>query len=188
MKAERRQFVFVDIGANVGLFSLFVAACAGPDARILAVEPEAGNFARLLFNIAANPGIKIRPIRTALGDEPGELAIDLHRGDRGGTRTRKVDGTNGPLVQVQTLAQLFQDQGVERIDAMKIDVEGAEVSILLPFFGGSLESLWPRLILIEDAGDGWGTDLISFLRERGYSITARSKLNVMLHRTPNGSR
>ena len=153
VRAEQREFVFVDIGANVGLFSLFVAACAGPGVRILTAEPEAGNFARLLLKIAANPGTKIRPIRTALGPEAGELAVDLYRADCGGIRTRKVDGTDGPRVQVQTLAQLVQDQGVDRIDAMKIDVEGAEESILLPFFGSAQESLWPRLILIEDAGD-----------------------------------
>ena len=188
VRAERRGFVFVDIGANVGLFSLFAAACAGPGARILAVEPGAGNFARLQFNIAANPGLPIRPIRTALGDEPGELAVDLHRGDRGGTRTRKVDGTDALRVQAQTLAQLVQEQRIDGIDAMKIDVEGAEELILLPFFQNVRESLWPRLILIEDAGDAWATDLISFLGERGYCVTARSKLNVMLHRMPNGSR
>src|SRR5579871_3602246 len=51
-RARRRQapFVFVDIGANVGLFSLFVAARAGADARILAIEPEPGNVRRLNFN------------------------------------------------------------------------------------------------------------------------------------------
>src|SRR5262245_53032990 len=41
-KAAGRPFTFVDIGANVGLFSLFVAAQAGSTARILAIEPEPG--------------------------------------------------------------------------------------------------------------------------------------------------
>jgi FkbM family methyltransferase len=40
----------VDIGANVGLFSMFVAAAADIGAKIIAVEPESGNFERLLFN------------------------------------------------------------------------------------------------------------------------------------------
>ena len=62
-----RPFVFVDIGANVGLFSLYVAATA-PAARILAIEPEPGNFARLAFNIAANPEVQITPLQLALGD------------------------------------------------------------------------------------------------------------------------
>src|ERR1700726_3601907 len=49
---QGQPFVFIDIGANVGLFSLFVAARAGPGARILAIEPELGNLRRLGFNIA----------------------------------------------------------------------------------------------------------------------------------------
>ena len=49
-RARERGFVFVDIGANVGLFSMFVAAAADIGAKIIAVEPESGNFERLLFN------------------------------------------------------------------------------------------------------------------------------------------
>src|SRR4029077_10215743 len=43
-KHQGRRFAFVDIGANVGLFSLFVASRAGQEARILAMEPEPGNL------------------------------------------------------------------------------------------------------------------------------------------------
>src|SRR4029078_12507177 len=46
-----RPFWFVDIGGNVGFFSLFVAASAGSDAQILAIEPERENLRRLRFNI-----------------------------------------------------------------------------------------------------------------------------------------
>jgi hypothetical protein len=55
--AERLRdgFRFIDIGANIGAYSLFVAANAGPSARILAVEPQPEVFARLSFNIAQNP-------------------------------------------------------------------------------------------------------------------------------------
>jgi len=49
--ATGRPYVFIDIGANVGLFSIFVAARAKGGARILAFEPEIGNFERLAFNV-----------------------------------------------------------------------------------------------------------------------------------------
>ena len=88
-----RPFVFVDIGANVGLFSLYVAATA-PAARILAIEPEPGNFARLAFNIAANPEVQITPLQLALGDAEGTAEIVLNARDRGGTRLAAA-GTQG---------------------------------------------------------------------------------------------
>src|SRR5262249_29790964 len=89
-KADGRSFTFVDIGANVGLFSLFVASCAPRHGRILAIEPEPGNLRRLQFNIGANPGLPIKVIPTALSDEAGVVAVELDRRDRGGTRTRKI--------------------------------------------------------------------------------------------------
>jgi len=86
--AAGRPFVFVDIGANVGLFSLFVASCAGGNASILAIEPERENLRRLRFNIDANPGLPIRVLPCALGDKEGQLALEINHRDRGGTRTR----------------------------------------------------------------------------------------------------
>jgi FkbM family methyltransferase len=185
-KAQGRRFTFVDIGANVGLFSFFVAASVGSDARIIAIEPEAENFARLLFNIRSNPGVPIRAIQIALSDEEGELMVERPGGDRGGTRTRKVlnaaFGTVSQRVEARTLHRLVQGEGIDRIDAIKIDVEGSEDQILVPFFRNAPPSLWPRLLLIEDAGDVWTMDLFSFLAATGYVIAARSKLNVMLRR------
>jgi FkbM family methyltransferase len=185
-EAQGRRFTFIDIGANVGLFSFFVAASAKPDARILAIEPEAENFARLLFNIRSNPGVPIRAMQLALGDEEGELMVERAGGDRGGTRTRKVldaaFGTVNQRVEGRTLHRLVQDEGIDNIDAIKIDVEGTEDLILIPFFRDAPPSLWPRLLLIEDGRDLWTTDLFSFLAAKGYAIAARSKLNLMLRR------
>ena len=67
------------------------------------------------------------------------------------------------------------------LDAIKIDVEGCEDRILVPFFRSARRLLWPRLLIIEDAGDAWSMDLFSFLATTGYTIAARSKQNVMLH-------
>ncbi len=185
-KAQGRRFTFVDIGANVGLFSFFVAATAGSDAHILAVEPDVENFARLRFNIGSNPGVPIRAIPVALSDEAGELTIEQTGRDRGGARTRKVlnaeSKTVSRRVTARTLHRLLQDEGIERIDALKIDVEGSEDLILAPFFRDAPPSLWPRLWLIEDAGGVWTMDLFSFLTATGYTVVARSKQNVMLRR------
>jgi FkbM family methyltransferase len=170
----------------VGLFSLFVAAQSKGRARIVAFEPEPGNFARLSFNIAANPGIPITPLQLALSDAPGELAIELDRRDRGGTRARRLDapGTVAGTVRVRcrSLLDALRDQGVDRIDALKIDVEGMEDVILMPFFRDAPPSLWPDLIVIEDAHALWSADLFGELARKGCTVASRSKLNVMLRR------
>jgi FkbM family methyltransferase len=181
-KAEDSPFVFIDIGANVGLFSFFVAARAGRNARILAVEPDPENLSRLLFNVRINPGVPIRIASVALADKAGKVALDVDRRDRGGTRTRKSAGGEDPTVDAQTLLQLLQRGGIDVIHAVKIDVEGAEDVILAPFFRDAPTSMWPRLILLEDARSVWTIDLFSLLASLGYSVVSRTRLNVMMRR------
>jgi len=174
-----RLFVFIDIGANVGLFSLFVASKAGPGAKIVAVEPDKANLRRLRFNIAANPGVPIRVLPIALGEAPGMVAVEPNHRDRGGTQARPCEiGT----VECLTLLEVLQRDHVLSIDALKIDVEGDEDRILVPFFREADECLWPRLILIEDNRDCWRADLFEMLAHRRYVVAVRTKQNVVLHR------
>jgi FkbM family methyltransferase len=188
-KGAGRAFVFIDVGANVGLFSLFVASRAGPNAKILAIEPEPQNLERLRFNIAANPGIPIRVVPLALGEKKGLVALDVDDRDRGGTRTRALTGmeeeefnpgSHAPLVDCCTLLDLLRQEETSHIDALKIDVEGAEDRVLESFFRDAPQTLWPNLIIIEDGRDSWRTDLFSVFSQCGYTIATRTKLNVAL--------
>ena len=184
-KSKGRPFVFVDIGANVGLFSLFVSSHVGADARILAIEPEPENLRRLRYNVAANPSAPIQVIALALGASRGQVVVELDARDRGGTRTRPMRPKEpGDVVSMpcQPLFDVVQQEGVGYIDALKIDVEGAEDQILAPFFVVAPETLWPTFLIIEDARLLWRTDLFSMLAERGYKVSARTRLNVMMRR------
>jgi FkbM family methyltransferase len=185
-RGQGRPFAFVDIGANVGLFSFFVASRAGPAARILAIEPEPGNLSRLTFNVCANPGAPIEIIPVALSEEAGDLAVTLDRRDRGGSRTRKIGcqaiAPGEVQVPSQTLLAVIERRGLVAIDALKIDVEGAEDAVLCPFFRDAPAQLWPRLIVIEDSRGSWKHDLMSALFARGYELVTRSRQNLVLRR------
>ena len=184
-RATGRTFVFVDIGANVGLFSLLVASYAGSNAKILAIEPEPENASRLRFNVSANPGIPVRVLPLALGATAGMVVLEINPCDRGGTRTRALTSDvpgSAPIVERRSLLNLLREEEVTFIDALKIDVEGDEGAILFPFFRKADESLWPKLILIEDNSSSWGDDLFTALAKQGYGIVARTKLNVIMRR------
>lgn len=183
--AAGRTFVFVDVGANVGLFSLYVASRAGANAKILAIEPEPENVRRLQFNVTSNPGVPIRMIPLALDAGSGSVALETNRRDRGGTRTRPTNecSQSGAMeVECLSLQELLRRESVESMDALKIDVEGAEDRILVPFFRDAAQSLWPRLILIEDSREAWHLDLFSVLARCGYVAVAKTKQNMMLRR------
>jgi FkbM family methyltransferase len=181
--SAERPFVFVDVGANVGLFSLFVASCAGPLARILAFEPEPECVRRLQFNIAANPGLPIRVFAHALGERAASVALKVDMRDRGGTRVVASPLAGASLaVPCRPLLDVLIEEGVRSIDALKIDVEGAEDTVLVPFFRAAPATLWPSLLIIEDTSGMWRTDLFSELARLGYMTTARTRQNVMLSR------
>ena len=182
----RDGFTFIDIGANIGAYSLFVAARAGRGARILAVEPQPEIFARLAFNIAQNPFGTVKAVACALADKPGELTLFIDPTNRGESSVRILNSSAGTSVKVpaMTLLALVEGEGYERIDAMKLDVEGAEDLILEPFLRDAPQALWPGFIVIEDSRQRWQTDLVGLLDRSGYKLVAQTRLNLVFERKP----
>lgn len=184
--AERlpEDAVFVDIGANVGAYALFVAARSGPRARVLAVEPQPEVFDRLTYNIAQNPFGTIKAVACAVADKAGEVTLFLDPRNKGESSV-KIVGTHGTAIRVpaMTLLDLATSEGFTRIDAVKLDVEGAEDLILEPFLREAPPALLPRLLVIEDGIDRWQTDLPALLAEKGYGQIARTRLNLVFERS-----
>src|SRR6266550_1322330 len=173
-EAVRRKgapFTFVDIGANVGLYSLYLASCG--DVRTLAIEPQPGILERLLFHLSANPSAKVDVLPIALSDRAGEAVLVINDSDSGGTHVDKQDGRTDPGERIAVPSKPL-------IDALKIDVEGAEDIVLAPFLRDAPQTLLPRLILIEDTRGMWSVDLFALLAARGYTEQERSRQNVAL--------
>lgn len=181
VKGKSGAFTFVDIGANVGLYSLYLASCG--DVRTLAIEPQPGILERLRFHLAANPPAKVHVQPVALSDRDGEVTLVLNDSDSGGTHIDKPGlNQNGQRVSVpcKPLLAVLTAAGITAIDALKIDVEGAEDIVLAPFLRDAPVSLLPRLILIEDTRGFWHLDLFALLTTRGYTERERSRQNVAL--------
>lgn len=181
----REGFCFIDIGANIGAYSLFVAARAGRGARILAVEPQPEVFARLTYNIAQNPFGTVKAVACALADKPGELTLFLDPANKGESSVRILRSSSAASVRVPatTLLALVQGEGYERLDAVKLDVEGAEDLILEPFLRDAPEALWPGFIIVEDSRGRWQSDLPALLESKGYRLLAQTRLNLVYERT-----
>ena len=127
---RRPPATIVDCGANVGFASVFFAN-AYPGATIVAIEPELSNFSLLATNIA--PYAKIMPMRLAVWGCNTVLDIradDVRRVDCFQTvpvddRANNVIGT----VAARTIDAIMTMIGIERIDLLKIDIEGAEAEL-----------------------------------------------------------
>jgi FkbM family methyltransferase len=114
--------------ANVGLSAIFFANLF-PEARIIALEPESSNFEMLAANVAPYP--KITPLRAALWHENKRISlVDPGLGKWGFITHDETEsafaGTPNGLVQALTLDRLMDDYGLDHIDLLKLDIEGAE--------------------------------------------------------------
>jgi FkbM family methyltransferase len=179
----RDDFHFIDLGANVGIFSVFVGSLAGPGCRILAIEPQPVLIERLRDNIALNNlNVTVEPVAVSDRDGFADFAVDLHNFGR----TSLNLGRTGPRerhtarLPVRTLLGLVREHGFERVDALKVDIEGAEDLALMPFFEQAPRALWPKLIFIENNVSEWRRDCISELVSRGYRRELSSPGNEML--------
>lgn len=179
-------FMFVDIGANAGIYTLFVARRSGAKGHVLAVEPHPVVRARLQTNLALN-GLKnvvIAPV--ALSDHNGEILLHTDGQNLGATSVHAdwISGAkqSGIRVPASTLAMLLAQNQVTRVDAIKIDVEGAEDQVLAPFFNSAPSQLFPRLLIVEDSRLRWRVDLAALMQSKGYQVRATNSGNLIFMR------
>ena len=126
LSLARDPLIIVDAGANVGMSAVFFAQ-RYPKAKIIAVEPDAKNFAVLLKNSQLFPCIV--PVNAALWNSDG--IVSMHDGG-GGSWGMQVREDRAPAVTVRsiTLRTLLEEYAIEHVDLLKLDVEGAECEIL----------------------------------------------------------
>lgn len=199
-------FVFLDVGANAGGYSLWVLSLLGAECRIVAVEPDPEMSARLRFNAATNGAGNLRVLQVAVSDQEGEGVLHLDAANRGQNRllpageegsgsdeepggaggSRAVGEARGIrlAVPLRSLPRIAADEGLSRIDALKIDIEGMEHRVLRHFFDHAPETLWPRLLITEHHGTPDHVALQGLLAELGYGTLLQTGLNRVLERIP----
>jgi FkbM family methyltransferase len=127
----RPGMTFLDVGANVGYYTLLAARRVGPAGRVIAVEPSPIAHERLAGVVAAN-GLAAEVHCIGLSDENGICSLFLTpeaMGNHSPTMVRH-DGSGGALsVPVRRLDDCLDEWGVASVDLLKIDVEGHEPAV-----------------------------------------------------------
>ncbi len=179
----RSPFVFLDVGANVGFYSLFLNADAkrlGKELKIIAIEPDPENRARLMFNAAAsNASPTIEAV--AMSDQTGTGVLCGGETNRGGIHLSDTATIGGTEVPLETLASLVARHKLEHIDAMKVDIEGFDLKVLTAFFAQAPSSLFPDLLIVE-IGKVATSPIVELALANGYRLSIRTKINAVLER------
>jgi FkbM family methyltransferase len=152
LASVRPGAVAIDIGASLGEWTLPLARAVGPAGRVLAVEPLPRSAAALGATLAANSLRQVRVIGCAVGakDGSGTLVVPMVTSAHIDTGTARIGAASGGHqalnVCLRTLDSLAAEFGLDRVDMIKIDVEGHERRVL----GGAasiLERFRPTLVI-----------------------------------------
>lgn len=181
--------VFVDIGANVGIYSLWACQCLSSGGKVIALEPNPKIYGRLVFNLGlfretGRNCPEIIPHQVAIGDREEKIFLNLDVTNLGGSSI--VYHSESPEkieVNSRLLTSILEESGVNAIDILKIDIEGAEDIALTPFLESADDTLLPAWIIIENSEHLWKSDLISKFKQRGYALDFKTRMNSVYRKT-----
>lgn len=149
----KRGWICVDVGANVGFYTMNLAKLIGPTGRVEAVEASPANFERLSRNICLNAFTNCHATQAAITDADAPIHFYTSpKVNSGWGRVDKFDGATDTIeVDGKTFDSFASDRELTRVDFLKIDIEGHE----LRFLSGARRSLQSGVIkraLVEFCG------------------------------------
>lgn len=173
--------VVLDGGANDGLYSLYAARRVAPGGRVLAIEPSTREFQRLEANLHLNALSNVEALKIALGSEEGETMLSIAEPGHEGQNTigervsnPKVITTGHETVRVETIDGLVEGLELDRLDFVKLDVEGSEVDALEG--ARAVLARFRPIVLLEAEDERLASqrrtkqDLLDIVEEVGYEL------------------
>ncbi len=180
--------VFIDIGANVGIYSAIAITALDQTGVVLAIEPNPPVFDRLQFNVAATTAAlaaapRVELIEQGISDQHGEFQLYLDADNLGASSLLKAaNKSTSVTVACLPLLSLIEAQKLSRTDVIKCDIEGAEDLALVPFLLEAPNALLPQCIIFENNPQHWQLDLQEVLKQRGFQQTHQTRLNLIFQR------
>lgn len=172
--------VFVDIGCNIGLYTLPLAKAAGPNGKVVAIDANPLMARRVDWNGSASGLANLRIFACAVGDHDGRASLAIRKEDLAIATVR--DDADGDI-PMRRLDALLDEAAIDSIYGLKIDIEGHEDSALAPFIDAAPETLLPARIVIEHPSPD--TDYpacAAVFAKRGYRLAGRTRNNSLYRR------
>ena len=172
--------VALDIGSNIGLYSLPMARAVGSEGRVVAIDANAAMVERLTFNADASGIGQIAAVHAAVGGSEGRVDLHIRKDDVAIVRVEESDSGSIPMYP---LATILRDLGIAKVDALKIDIEGYEDAALVPYLDEAEDAMRPERIVIEHprSGDDYSGCAAAFERH-GYNRVGQTRSNSLYQR------
>lgn len=188
----RPGMTVVDAGAHHGLYSLLAAKCVGQNGTVVAFEPSPRECERVINNLRVNRTTNVWLLQCALGNQVGKAQLFLGDGFQDWCNSLRPAGVPDPThvveVPLRRLDDMLAELGIAEVDFLKMDVEGAELSLLQG--ASKLLGCAPRPAILAEVQDirtlAWGypakeiVNYLALLNYKWFSIDADGGLRAML--------
>ena len=171
--------IFLDIGANIGYYSLMAAKFGAK--KVIGIEPNPIVLDRFKENIKFNKFDKqIKTFQVGVGEKRETKELRLSHIDMGSSSIVNTKLNSDKVkIKILPLSEILKKEGISKVDVLKIDIEGFEDKALFPYFKTLNKKSYPRLILMEDSSQSdWDENILEWLFANGYRILARTRGNV----------
>lgn len=176
-KLAKPGFIVFDIGANIGETLLGLGKVAGPNGKIYGFEPSRKNYERCLENIRLNQVGNIQVTQVAVSDVCDELTLlNIFENNAGGAKigSSSVSIEGAEKVSAITLDDFVRENGIEKLDLIKIDIEGFELRALKGALN-TIQKFKPILFVelddrLQEEQGASAKGLVSFIRSLGYNL------------------
>ena len=176
-KLLRRDMTVVDVGAHHGLYTLLASKCVSWDGHVVSIEPSPHECLRLERHLRLNRCSNVELVSCAAGEDPGEAdfcaADEFHDPCNGMQRPTATEPPRTARVQVRRVDDILSELEISKVDFLRLDAGGAELSVL---YGAmkllQRESRPAMLVRVQDARTRqWGyagREILQFLIRMDY--------------------
>jgi FkbM family methyltransferase len=128
----QKGMTIVDVGANIGYYTLLAARLVGAEGKVYAFEPDPHNYALLCKSIAANGYKNVVAVQKAVSSQTGTTQLFLDKHNLGGHSLAETNVNKNTAITVETasLDDFLKEQG-GKVDLVKMDIQGAEMQALM---------------------------------------------------------
>jgi FkbM family methyltransferase len=126
---KRRDVIF-DVGSHIGIFTLKASRLVGVDGVIYSFEPNPGNFAILKQNLIMNNSSNVRFFDKAVSSQNGSMPVFITDNNSGMSSVQFKNANRQVSVFSVTLDHIIWEKGIQKVNFLKLDVEGHEIEVL----------------------------------------------------------
>jgi FkbM family methyltransferase len=160
--------VILDLGAHIGLFSVYASVLAAEGAKIYAFEPDERNFLIMKEHLKMNGVRNVQVKNVAVGAESGERELYLSEDSHNHSF---IGVGEGKKVRAASLPDILRKNRLEKVDLVKMDIEGAEFEVMEALTGEDFSKIKSFYIEYHElTGEMRSSDLMKQLAVQGYTV------------------